>query len=522
MDAAGEVQDIQRLLPGFIGHALAQFGAFFANHLVLLGALANDPALDCGHKPIQRQIIFGRHGPANLLFVQNGAHLIQKRLILGYTRVHGRMIQMLERFGGGLGQVLDVDAPAGELGGQPGVLTLAADGQRKLIVGHDDDGRLAFFRMLFQKDVGDAGRAERLGNENALVVVPFDHVDLFVVQFANDALDAYTAHADARAHRVDPMLEGLHGDLGALAGLASDALDLDLAVIDLRHFQLQQAAQQVAVVTADDDLRAAIRLANFQNVDANLVVGAIAFSLNLMALGHDRLCPAQPDGDVLAADALHRAVDELAFAAGEILEEVFALGFTHLLQQDLLGGLRGNAAETLGCAVDHDQIAQFRVDMPFLSGGGQSHLGAIIDHVFHNFFLGEDRRIAGARIDFSSHHLIGAEIGVAPVGRNEGRLQCLKDVLFGETPLLTYFVESQDKFAFHGNRSNLFSFALLNPRSESMKQKKWVGPLFRRQTPDCSENSLAYCSAYGKWLPARSRPANPAARQTFQVGSNKR
>ena len=98
-------------------------------------------------------------------------------------------------------------------------------------------------------------------------------------------LSRHAAHADARADGVDAVLQRLDGDLGALARLAGDTLDLHLAVVDLRHFELQQATQQVAMVAADDDLRAAAGAAHFQDVDANLVVGAVALALHLLALG---------------------------------------------------------------------------------------------------------------------------------------------------------------------------------------------------------------------------------------------
>src|SRR5690349_21420370 len=41
---------------------------------------------------------------------------------------------------GELGLGADVDAPAGQARGEPRVLALAADGQRQLVVGHDDGG----------------------------------------------------------------------------------------------------------------------------------------------------------------------------------------------------------------------------------------------------------------------------------------------------------------------------------------------------------------------------------------------
>jgi len=43
---------------------------------------------------------------------------------------------------------LDVDAPAGELGGQAGVLPLLADGQRQLAVGNDDGAVLSSWLTL--------------------------------------------------------------------------------------------------------------------------------------------------------------------------------------------------------------------------------------------------------------------------------------------------------------------------------------------------------------------------------------
>ena len=41
---------------------------------------------------------------------------------------------------GGKGLGLDVDVPAGQAGGEAGVLALLADGERKLVVGHDNAG----------------------------------------------------------------------------------------------------------------------------------------------------------------------------------------------------------------------------------------------------------------------------------------------------------------------------------------------------------------------------------------------
>src|SRR6185295_7560698 len=60
------------------------------------------------------------------------------------TTVEGFFALVLDLgvFGGKLGLRLDVDAPAGEAGSETGVLAIAADRQRELVVG-DDHGRLA-------------------------------------------------------------------------------------------------------------------------------------------------------------------------------------------------------------------------------------------------------------------------------------------------------------------------------------------------------------------------------------------
>ena len=45
---------------------------------------------------------------------------------------------------------LDVDAPAGQLGGQAGILSVAADGQAELVLLHDHGGGLAVVAVSFR------------------------------------------------------------------------------------------------------------------------------------------------------------------------------------------------------------------------------------------------------------------------------------------------------------------------------------------------------------------------------------
>src|SRR3546814_4445506 len=66
---------------------------------------------------------------------------------------------------------------------------------------------------------------------------------------------------------------------------------------------------------------------------------------------HQRLCTPEIDGHVAELVALDDAVHHLADAVLVFVVLSLALGFAHLLHDDLLGGLRGDAAE-----VDRRQI----------------------------------------------------------------------------------------------------------------------------------------------------------------------
>ncbi len=54
------------------------------------------------------------------------------------------------------------------------------------------------------------------------------------------ALDAHTC-----SHGVDAVVIALHGHLGALAGDAGYGADVDKAVVDFGHFELEEAAQEI-------------------------------------------------------------------------------------------------------------------------------------------------------------------------------------------------------------------------------------------------------------------------------------
>ena len=68
-------------------------------------------------------------------------------------------------------------------------------------------------------------------------------------------LDAHAAHADARANGVHIVLRRDDGDLRPQSGLACDRLDLLRAGVDFRHFDLEEALDDVRVRAGNNQLR---------------------------------------------------------------------------------------------------------------------------------------------------------------------------------------------------------------------------------------------------------------------------
>ena len=76
---------------------------------------------------------------------------------------------------GELGLGLDVDPPAREPRGQSRILTVAADGERELVV-RDDHDRLHL--LVVDYDLSNPGRRKRLGHEPRGLLVVRNDVDL--------------------------------------------------------------------------------------------------------------------------------------------------------------------------------------------------------------------------------------------------------------------------------------------------------------------------------------------------------
>ena len=145
---------------------------------------------------------------------------------------------------------------------------------------------------------------------------PLDDVDLLAAQLADDGLHARAAHADAGADRVDVALAREDGDLGAVAGLADRAADHHGAVVDLRHFLLEELDEQRRIGARQNDLRALGVLRHGLDDGAHAVADRVVLGARLFLARDLRLDAADFRDDVAALEALDRRVDDFADRAG--------------------------------------------------------------------------------------------------------------------------------------------------------------------------------------------------------------
>src|SRR5207248_10603903 len=178
--------------------------------------------------------------------------------------------------------------------------------------------------------------------------VPRDDVDLLAAQLGHDHAHARAARADARTDRVDALCVRLDGDLGTVAGLARDAPNLDEAVRDLRYLELEQRFDQLRIAPGEDHLRALRATAHLgdDGLDARALL--VALAVHLLGPRQKRLDLPEVDEDIVpVAGLLDDPGHDLADAVDVLVVHHRALRLADALQDHLLRGLRGDAAEVV-------------------------------------------------------------------------------------------------------------------------------------------------------------------------------
>src|SRR6266436_1738810 len=363
-----------------------RFGANSLNRLELLG------------RHIRQGLHGGDPGRAQLFdqpFAQAGHILEWSRSLLDQRR------HLLFHFLPLLFLALDVDLPAQQLGRQPDVLPLLANGQRQLGVVHHH-----FEVLLGLVDHGhaaDFGRLQSLLRKRHGILVILDDVDLLAAQFADDGLHAHAFHADASAHSIHVLVLRHHGNLGALAGFPRDGPNHHRPVVDFGNFGLEQMLHQIRRRTRHHHLRTLRSLLDARDDHAHALSDGKRLQARLLLAWHARFGFADVENDVWTFDALHGRVHDLTHARDVLVVNRVALRLAHLLENHLLGKLGRDAAEDAFGHFRNLQLpAHFDVRVQ-LASVFEGHLQDRILHLLGILDHGLDREctdLAGVLVQF--------------------------------------------------------------------------------------------------------------------------
>src|SRR5208283_3934756 len=296
----------------------------------------------------------------------------------------------------GLRLAAHVELPSGQSMREANVLPALADCQRELIVGHDH-----FHRMLVLVDyhLRDFCRRQRAADQFGLVVGPRHDVDFLAAQLLHHRLDARAFHPDARADRVDIRILRVDGNFGAAARLARALPNLDDALVNLRHFLLEQLHQKVVRGARQHDRKPLLRQVNVEDQRADAIALAIALVRNLFLLGQDGLGASEVHDHVLALEALHDSRHDFLLAILELVENLFALGVANMLDEILLGRLRRDSAHRGGVELDQYFVADFRLGIVFRARLGHVGLSRRVRDLLDNSLYLEQLDFAEFRIE---------------------------------------------------------------------------------------------------------------------------
>src|SRR5581483_2485547 len=166
-------------------------------------------------------------------------------------------------------------------------------------------------------------------------------------------------HADTSAHRIDVLVFGHHGDLGALPRLTGNGANHNRVVVNLGYLSLEEVTHQLGSGAGNHDLRALGGPLDPHDDDARPLAGSKRFQSRLLLARHAPFGLTQIDDHVLALGPLYRGVNDLADAPDVLVIDRIALGLAHLLKDDLLGKLGGNASQHVSRLIGAQFAAHF-------------------------------------------------------------------------------------------------------------------------------------------------------------------
>ncbi len=216
-------------------------------------------------------------------------------------------------------------------------------------------------RVVHDDHFFDLRRLQGVPDEHGRIGIILQNVDFLAFQLPDDRLDARAAHADAGADRIHVIAGGVHGHLGSVAGLPDHLVDLDRAIVDLRHLELEDLADELRVRARQDDLQAGGGLLHFVDESSDAVVRPIHFPRALVLARHDAFRLAQVHEDGAVPLALVVADDHLTDLVLILRVQRILLDLAQGLSSALLGALDGDAIEVARIDLDQQFVADLRL-----------------------------------------------------------------------------------------------------------------------------------------------------------------
>ena len=165
---------------------------------------------------------------------------------------------------------------------------------------------------------------------------------------------------------------------------AGRRLDLDDALLDLGHFELEERLHEERIGPAEDQSRALGGFLDALEDGADRLTLMKMLAMILLAIRNDcfRLAKLIEHDDELAAlDLLDFAGEQLTHFGRELVADLGALAFADALDDPLLGGLHGGAAKhrEIDRLFEHVTDLEARVEQAGILGGNLA--GAVLDDV---------------------------------------------------------------------------------------------------------------------------------------------
>ncbi len=221
-------------------------------------------------------------------------------------------------------------------------MTTTTNGERKLLVRNN---HFDFAGILIENNFGHFGRLQCVHKECWLIIIPWNDVDFFALKLIHNGLYTRTAHTDTGANGINGAVIGNHSNLCARSGITSNSFNLNDAIVDFRHFHLEQFGHEFRRSARQENLRTARFAAHILDETANSIIGAIRFAANFFVAAQNAFATTNVYDNVAILFALHNTINNRACTIFEFFVLAIALGFANLLQDNLLCGLRSDTAK---------------------------------------------------------------------------------------------------------------------------------------------------------------------------------